>query len=158
MTDRLNSAGQGYPIAWLDPFTVLLPDPDPAPKCESRCVYCGRDMLENYIIHIFGAEREHLLPAGEYPELAGEPSNWVVSCHSCNKVKGSLDVNVGYGEPRYVKGSCRHLSDEDREVFIGRIVHVNEVYSERYEETFAKQKKILLGVLSRPEQAKVAHN
>lgn len=74
-------------IAWSAAMIVMYL------RCEGKCVYCKRDMLENYIVSQFDAQRDHLLPKREYPELENVPSNWVLSCSSCNKLKGTWDAN-----------------------------------------------------------------
>lgn len=130
-------------------------------RCECKCVYCGRNMLETYIVHEFDAQCDHLLPQGEYPDLRNEPSNWVLACSACNKLKGTWDANT-YREIRYVKGTGKPLSRQDQKELIGRVIEANEAYSRVYEETFATQKAILLGLVASAaagvEQAKAAHS
>lgn len=124
-------------------------------RCEGKCVYCGRDMLKNYIIMEFDAQPDHLLPKSKYGELKDAPSNRVLSCSACNKLKLCRNPNE-YGEPLYEKDSGKALSPEDQQKLVMRFVEWKAAYAKRYEETFAKQKEILLGILAGTERAKAA--
>jgi hypothetical protein len=122
---------------------------------ECRCVYCEKPMLESFITMQFDAQCDHLLPKVIYGELADEPSNLVLACTVCNKVKGSWDPNLT--DPVYLKGSSTPLEPDQRKELIRRVKEVNRKYEESLKGTFEEQKKTLLRTCEELSRGKGAH-
>ena len=51
-----------------------------------RCAYCGRDLVGERLSYA-SARTDHLLPKGQFPDLANHKDNWVLSCSVCNGAK-----------------------------------------------------------------------
>ena len=65
-------------------------------ESEGRCIYCGTELLEN-LLSYFSADIDHLLPKSTYPEQKNNIHNWVLSCHTCNLLKGKIDIGELHG-------------------------------------------------------------
>jgi hypothetical protein len=60
-------------------------------RYECRCVYCGRDMLENRDITYYFWCAEHVLPVHKYGYLKDAIWNQVLACRTCNQLKQRFD-------------------------------------------------------------------
>ena len=58
----------------------------------ARCVYCGRDLLEDVDAYMAGV-LDHLIPTASLSENTDE--NKVLSCATCNTLKGNHDPRQG---------------------------------------------------------------
>src|ERR1035438_9976269 len=62
---------------------------------QGRCVYCGLDLKADYDRFMMATE-DHLLP-GSKGGYARELENLVLSCRTCNSVKGGFVPDPGAG-------------------------------------------------------------
>ncbi len=53
---------------------------------DGKCAFCGCDLIDTPEHYALGTI-DHLLPKGEYPELADLEVNHVLSCFTCNQLK-----------------------------------------------------------------------
>ena len=60
------------------------------PRAKGKCEYCGRELVKDQYGYDT-AHKDHLLPMKLYPELGDNSDNWVLSCYSCNIVKGTFN-------------------------------------------------------------------
>lgn len=60
-------------------------------RARGRCEYCGLDLLMSRQGYA-SAELDHLLPQSKYKEYVSDNRNLVLSCRTCNGVKGSVDL------------------------------------------------------------------
>lgn len=61
-----------------------------AVEANGICVYCREDLLASRLGYS-SMEREHLIPKEAHPELEWEALNEVLSCRSCNSLKGKYN-------------------------------------------------------------------
>jgi len=59
-------------------------------KAKGKCVFCNEDLLETRLGYS-SIVMDHLLPKKLYLELEWNFKNHVLSCSSCNSLKGSYD-------------------------------------------------------------------
>lgn len=57
------------------------------------CVYCNRNYTLNLVNDRTRAELDHWFPKNKYPILSLSFYNLIPSCHSCNHIKGSPNIN-----------------------------------------------------------------
>jgi hypothetical protein len=57
------------------------------------CVYCNRNYTLNLVRDRARAELDHWFPKDKYPILSLSFYNLIPSCHSCNHIKGSPNIN-----------------------------------------------------------------
>lgn len=69
--------------------------------CDGKCIYCGRDLLQDRGIAYHFSNRDHILPVSARPDLVDEPTNWVLSCTGCNKEKRDWDPSGGSVQPDF---------------------------------------------------------
>jgi hypothetical protein len=86
-------------------------------RSDFKCVYCNLDMLASVDNNQLGA-LDHLLPQSRYPLLVKTPSNLVLSCWVCNRIKRHWDANTRVGNPVYHDESS--LDDNQRTELIER--------------------------------------
>lgn len=67
-------------------------------ESEGRCVYCDEDLYSNRIRYA-SLNVEHLFPQSEFPKLAREQSNLVISCFKCNNHKRSKPLHPKTDNP-----------------------------------------------------------
>lgn len=105
-----------------------------------RCTYCGLDMLgslDNFKL----AQVDHLLPQGPYPQLIESPSNHVLTCWVCNKLKRHWDANTRTGEPVFLGGD--ELSPSQRTELIRRAhSYVTAMRSEKMQELLVSREAV----------------
>ncbi|MCW9023344.1 MAG: HNH endonuclease [Gammaproteobacteria bacterium] len=54
------------------------------------CVFCGENLVETRLGYS-SIVMDHLLPKSKYPDLEYEFHNHILSCSSCNGMKGNFD-------------------------------------------------------------------
>jgi hypothetical protein len=86
-------------------------------ECDFRCAYCDADLLSSYDLYALG-QTDHLLPRGAYPQLCESPSNHVLSCWTCNRLKRHWDPNTRVGDMIFTQGVA--LTSEQRRTLIDR--------------------------------------
>lgn len=95
---------------WRD-FSWLL-----ASAFHGLCAYCeDRDK----------GEVDHFRPKSRFPELVYGWTNWVFSCHSCNRAKGEAWPDVGYVDP------CDASEDQRPERFFDFDAETGEILPRR---------------------------
>lgn len=57
------------------------------------CTYCNRNYTLNLVDNRTRAELDHWFPKEKYPILSLSFFNLIPSCHSCNHIKGSPNIN-----------------------------------------------------------------
>ncbi len=57
---------------------------------KGRCVYCGEDLMDTRLGYS-SIVMDHLLPKAIYSEFEHNYTNHVLSCSSCNSIKGNFD-------------------------------------------------------------------
>lgn len=57
------------------------------------CTYCNRNYTLNLVDNRTRAELDHWFPKEKYPILSLSFYNLIPSCHSCNHIKGSPNIN-----------------------------------------------------------------
>ena len=66
------------------------------------CTYCNRNYTLNLVDSRTRAELDHWFPKDKYPLLALSFFNLIPSCHSCNHIKGSPNINWDEALNEYV--------------------------------------------------------
>lgn len=82
-----------------------------------HCAYCGADLIHSFDRYALG-NVDHLLPRGRYPQLVDSPTNHVLSCWTCNRIKRHWDANTRIGAAVYTAGNS--LTPEQRRELIDR--------------------------------------
>ena len=99
-------------------------------KADFRCVYCDLNMFASLDNNQLGV-LDHLLPQSRYPLLKVSPSNLVLSCWVCNRIKRHWDANTKVATPVYHDGDV--LEPAQRKELITR--------ARRYIESMRKKKE-----------------
>jgi 5-methylcytosine-specific restriction endonuclease McrA len=106
-------ACEGKPYWSEGMFTLLLRD-------KLRCRYCNRFLFDSYEDGYYGLQCDHLLPR-KYSDLVDGPSNWVLACSLCNRIKSNWDPNKNKGPQVYSSGpDGTALTEQQREELIKR--------------------------------------
>lgn len=111
-----------------------------------RCVYCGRDMLEDRDITYFLYSYDHVLPVTRFPNLEQALWNRVLACRGCNTWKGDFDPSQD-GTPPTEEYRDR-LMEMAKEY-----IHTSPRRREA-ETLFAKEKAVITEALRTCESAK----
>jgi hypothetical protein len=86
-----------------------------------KCIYCGRDMLQDRDVAYNWQCLEHVLPKGKYPQLANCEDNWVLACNPCNAFKYAWDPNKQSRDGRQiVDDHATSVTPEQRSELIAR--------------------------------------
>jgi hypothetical protein len=113
----------------------------------SRCVYCGKDMLESYATAYYNYTYDHLLPRSVYPELEGIDWNNLLSCCACNSIKNAWNPNVQSRLPEiYSAGSGTITPEGIAELLQRAKSYVNQKRIE-LDARFEEEQQVLRGVL-----------
>jgi hypothetical protein len=135
---------QEYPVLsdWGDEtLAIWLRD-------DCRCVYCGVDMLQGRHHFVNLQQREHLLPACQYPTLAKCPENIVLCCASCNSFKARWDPNKqAVGEPQLIADGVRSITNHDRSQLVWRTRQHLRAAINRSEKSFWEQREVILDAI-----------
>ena len=71
------------------------------------CAYCDEDLLDTRLGYS-SISLDHLLPKANYPDLVGYSLNHILSCASCNWMKGSLNVIDSGEDPKQMLDNNRY--------------------------------------------------
>jgi hypothetical protein len=108
---------------------------------DCRCAYCDRDLLKDRGIAYFFSHSDHVLPQSKYPQLINTPTNRVLSCRSCNTIKG--DWNPNSANKIVIEPTRSHLTPEERSMLIVATREWLKPMSERNEKQFEIEKKTI---------------
>ena len=67
-------------------------------EANGKCVYCGENLMDTRLGYS-SMVMDHLLPKAIYPVVEYDYRNHVLSCVSCNSMKGNYDLLEGGENP-----------------------------------------------------------
>jgi hypothetical protein len=124
----------------LSDLTIWLRD-------DCRCVYCGRDMLQDRDVTYCLYSYDHVLPVKKYPSLESASWNRVLACRGCNAWKSSFDPSdAGLG-----------ATEEFRDRLIERARLYVQEQRRPAEALFAEEREIITTALREYEGSDAAH-
>ena len=94
-------------------------------EANGYCVYCHEDLLLTRTAYSAG-RKEHLLPKKKYPEFEDCPENHVLSCESCNSLKGTKCVIENGEDPEHMLKTKRTVLIERARKSIEKEIVRNE--------------------------------
>lgn len=105
-------------------------------EAKGCCVFCGENILKTRLGYS-SLVMDHLLPKAIFPELEREIRNHVLSCSSCNSMKGNHD-------PLLEGESPKEMVEKNRDELIRRVqILLAEKILQREEEWKSIRDKIL---------------